>query len=339
MREGFLPTFLTKRVSISINLTKIEISEKAAGQSMPATIRRLIESDRNDIEEMSRHTWDGHDYLSAVADEWLKDPKCHFYGVEADNHIVAVGNLRLIEDGRTGWMEGLRVHLEYRGKGFAKEITRYLVKKAEHMGIHRLRYTTADENVASLKLAKMAGFSKVLEMAVLWSVNPRTVPLIQGYPAIEETSPATTYDLLKTNPDMIPHGILFYDWKALDSNLQNLQAIGKNHHFYTSLKDEKVDSVSFGYPRPEPGQTWWSFTIYANDSDGFRSQLSHNMAIALERGFRLIMGTFENRFEKTLSQMDFGSEEQGTAHMILLEKQVQSHKRQQGSDRASTHRK
>src|SRR4030067_1479977 len=96
---------------------------------MPATIRKLLSSDRDDIAEISRHIWEGNDYLLSVVDDWLKDRNCHFYGVEENSHIVAVGNLRLLEDGRTGWMEGLRVHPEQRGKGFAKEKTTHTTKK------------------------------------------------------------------------------------------------------------------------------------------------------------------------------------------------------------------
>ena len=296
---------------------------------MPAKIRKLIETDREDISEISRHVWDGNDYLPAVAEEWLKDPKCHFFGVEVDGHIVAVGNLRLIEDGQTGWMEGLRVHPEFRGKGFANEITQHLVTEAEHLGVRCLRYTTADENIASLKLAKMAGFSRLLTMTVLWIINLTTSPQIKGYTTIEKTSPARASRLLKTNPDIIPHRILIYDWKALNNKLQNLEQIGKDHHFYVALKDGKADSISFALGRLEPNQAWWSFTVYADDAKGFVAQLSNNMAIALEHGFKSITCTFETKFEKTLcSSLDFESEERGMTHLVLLEKQIQPQKLQ-----------
>jgi N-acetylglutamate synthase-like GNAT family acetyltransferase len=292
---------------------------------MSATIRKLLASDRNDINEISKQIWDGHDYLPAVADDWLKDPTCHFYGVEADGHIVAVGNLRLVEGGRTGWMEGLRVHLEYRGRGFANEITRYLVKKAEDLGVHRLRYTTSDENTASLKLAEMAGFSKLFKMSVLWSVHPKTAPTVQGNPPIQETNPAAIYTLLRTNPGIIPHGILIHEWKALDEGLQSLEEIGRKHKFYVAQRNGKLHSLSFGYPRREQEEIWWSITVYADDSQGFLSQLSCNLAMALEVGSRGIVCTFESRFEETLAKVNLESEEQSIGHLVLLEKKIQTH--------------
>ncbi len=289
---------------------------------MPSKIRRLLDSDRNDIMEISRQIWDGHDYLLCVADKWLQDQNCHFYGVEVDGHVVAVGNLRLMKDGRTGWMEGLRVHPEHRGKGLANEITQYLVRKAKRLGVQRLRYTTANRNAASLKLAKTAGFSKVLDMAVFWHLNPEQLPSIKGCPPIEKSNPAEVYSLLEANPTIIPCGVLIYDWKALDVSLQNLEEIGRTHEFSIALRRGKADSLSFGYPRPEPEQTWWSFTIYAVDLDGFLSQLSHNLATALERGFKSIVCTFETRFEKALKEVAWISEEHWRTRLVLLEKQV-----------------
>lgn len=289
---------------------------------MAVKIRKLRPSDRADLTEISRHVWEGHDYLPLVAEEWLKDKNCHFYGVVADDHVVAVGNLHLLENGRTGWMEGLRVHPDYRGKGYANEITRYLVRKGEDLGVRRLRYTTSDENTASLKLAKMAGFSRLLEMAVLWSTNLKTaLPVRDSYP-IEKTTPVRTYKLLRTNPSIVPHGILIYDWKAVDSELQNLVQIGKTHEFHVALKPGKLDSFSFGHLRQDSNKTW-SFTAYARDSEGFLAQLFYSLASALKLGCNWIMFTFDERFEEAAKQVNLQSEEQGLGHLVLLEKQIQ----------------
>jgi|GEM_PF-1353338 len=300
---------------------------------MPSKIRRLLDSDRNAIMEISRQIWDGRDYLLCVADKWLQDQNCHFYGVEVDGHVVAVGNLRLMEEGKTGWMEGLRVHPEHRGKGLANEITQYLVRKAKRLGVQRLRYTTANRNAASLKLAKMAGFSRVMEMAVFWHSNPGQLSLVKDYPPIEKLTPAEVYSLLEVNPTIIPCGILIYDWKAVDVSLQNIEEIGRTHEFSIAQRRGEMDSLSFGYPRPEPEQAWWSFTIYAVGLDGFLSQLSHNLTVALERGFKSIVCTFETRFEKGLKEVAWISEEHWRTRLVLLEKQTSSQARRNVSAR------
>jgi len=293
---------------------------------MGATIRRLRDSDRSDIVEISRHIWDGHDYLSSVVDKWLHDPNSHFYGTLVDGHVVAVGNLRLIEDGRTGWMEGLRVHPDYRGKGLANDVTRHIIREAERLGVQRLRYTTSTENVASLKIARMAGFSKVLRMAVSWLENPKWITEFGDYPPIRKRSPETICSLLEMSPRIVPHGILIYEWKALDCNCQNLEDIGKTQLFYVAVKEKRVDSFSFGYARKESDQPWWIFTAYATDSYGFLSQLSHNLAIASKHGLNSIICTFETKFEETLKGIDLKSDEHRVTHLVLLEKQMQGPK-------------
>ncbi len=234
---------------------------------------------------------------------------------------MAVANLRLLEGGRTGWMEGLRVHPDYRGKGYANEMTRFLVRKAGDLDIERLRYTAGDNNAASLRLASMAGFQRLLEKTVFWCVKPKRVPASCGYLPIEEMKPENVFELLKTNPSLVPHGVLVYDWKAVDSVPENFEEIGRDHRFFVAVKDGMLDSMSFGHSRRDLKKTW-RLTVYAGDSEGFLAQLSFNMGRALEAGAEWVMGTFGREFEEKLRQIDFGCDEQDIGHLVLLEKQL-----------------
>jgi N-acetylglutamate synthase-like GNAT family acetyltransferase len=295
---------------------------------MLVKIRKLRSSDRSDVMEISRHVWEGHDYLPGVFESWLNDENSHFYGVEVDDRVVAVANLRLLEGGRTGWMEGLRVHPDHRGKGYANEMTHFLVRKAEDLGVERLRYTTGDNNAASLKLASIAGFQRLLEKAVFWCVKPKKAPPVRGYLPLEEAKASRAFELLKTNPNLVLHGVLVYDWKALDSTPENFEEIGRDHRFFVALKNGKLDSMSLGHSRQDLEKTY-GFTVYANDSEGFLAQLSLNMTRALELGSDSVMDTFGREFEETLQQVDFGCEEQDKGHLVLVEKQLKQANRGQ----------
>jgi len=225
-------------------------------------------------------------------------------------------------------MEGLRVHPDYRGRGYASEITRYLVRKGEDLGVCRLRYTTSDENVASLRLAEMAGFSRLFEMSVLWSADPRAVPPVKGYFPIEKAAAARAYELLQAGSGIVPCGVLVFDWKAVDCELENFEEIGKTHEFYVALDEGGIDSFSFGHLRHEFSETW-SVSVYALDSVGFLAQLSYSLAKALERGCSRVMFTFDRRFEGSAKHVDLGAEEQDLGHLVLLEKQIQRADRRQ----------
>jgi RimJ/RimL family protein N-acetyltransferase len=304
---------------------KSEIRKNGAGESMSVLIRRLAESDRDQVLEISRQTWDGHDYLGTVFDVWVNDPKCDFVGVEVEGRVVAVGNLRLIEGGWTGWLEGLRVHPDFRQRGYANEITAYLVAEGERLGVRRLRYTTSDRNVESLKIAAKAGFSRVLELAVFWATGVKMVPPMRVHYVLEETGPNVLYDLLRNSVDMVPDGVLVYDWKALELSLESLEEIGKDHRFYVGLKNGKIDSLSFCHLRPDrKDQPWWSFTVYAHDSEGVLGQVSHSVRIALEGGLNKAMVTLEKRFEEVVGELEFGADEQDVSNLVMLEKKIKT---------------
>jgi len=287
---------------------------------MCAKIKRILASDRDDVLEISRHIWEGHDYLPSVINDWLRDKNSYTYGVEIDNHFVAVANLRIIENGRTGWMEGLRVHPDHRGKGFANALTEHIIQKAEELDISQLRYTTSTENQVSLKLAEKYGFAKVLEMGVFWHPSPETVPSAEEYPHVRKSNSNEVHILLKGNPHIVPHRVLIYDWKALDVTLKGLETLGKVHEFYVALRDGKLDSFSYGYPVHRSELLMWAFTIYSTDQEGFLSHLSYNINLVLERGVTAVMGTYELSFEETLHDVDWISKERWGTHLVLLER-------------------
>jgi N-acetylglutamate synthase-like GNAT family acetyltransferase len=293
---------------------------------MPVKIRRLRSSDLDDVLEISRHVWEGHDYVPLVFEQWLKDKSSYFFGVEVDGRVVAVANLHVIENKRTGWMEGLRVHPDFRGRGYASDLTRFLVQKGEDSGVDRLRYTTGENNAASLKLASNAGFSRLLDKAVFWCVKPKRAPPVRGYSPVEEAEPKRAYELLKSKPRLVPHGVLIFDWRAVDSTLENFEEIGRTHGFFVAVKDGRLDSMSFGRLREGLEKTW-GLTVYASDPMGFRAHLSFNVKRALEERADTVMCTYDRLYEGTLSQVSFGCEDQDAEHLVLLEKQIRKVKR------------
>jgi len=121
-------------------------------------IREIVEEDRRDIEEIARGTWEGEDYLAGIFDKWVGR---YFYGIEEDGKIIATGKITLLP-GKVGWMEGLRVHPSYRGRGYGKIMHEFLLEKAKSMKgegiIEFLEYSTYFTNEASIHLGLDSGF-------------------------------------------------------------------------------------------------------------------------------------------------------------------------------------
>jgi hypothetical protein len=198
-----------------------------------------------------------------------------------------------------------------------------LVAEGERLGVGRLRYTTSDRNVESLKIAAKAGFSRVLELAVFWATGVKMLPPMRVRHVLEEVRPSMLYDLLRNNVDIVPGGVLVYDWKALEFSLESLEEIGKDHRFYVGLKNGTIDSLSFCHLRPDrKDQPWWSLTVYAHDSEGVLGQVSHSVRIALKDGLNSAMITLEKRFEEVVGELEFGADEHDVSHLVMLEKKI-----------------
>ena len=285
-------------------------------------IRPLRESDKEDILEIARHTWDGHDYIPFFFDGWLKDKDSHPVGIEYNGHIIALANLRVIDDGRTGWMEALRVHPNHRGKGLATALTQYVVQLAKRIPVERIRYTTHVGNETSLHLAETVNMKRKLNLGVHWQENPTEIFWrSSGQALIEVTAHDTYQDLLSAK--LLPFNIIIYDWKALDATPEGLAKIGSIARFWIQKKDNTIASFSLGYTRDAKSGLQWGFTIYAKDTAGFLDHLSHHVNMASETGCSVIFATFETHYLDTLYSLDWvklDEEEDEEMVMTLLER-------------------
>ena len=152
------------------------------------------------IRELARHTYDGHDTLGREFDALLSDEACDPIGVEASvvlirsdaddaddaattvslrraenlvlkpgevevgrrRQVIAFENLRLIDAGRTGWIESLRVHPAFRGLGLSLRLQREQIRRAVAAAssrLERFRYSTVDANAASRHIGQRCGFA------------------------------------------------------------------------------------------------------------------------------------------------------------------------------------
>jgi hypothetical protein len=64
-------------------------------------LRILHRYDIPEILEICKTTWNGHDHLPLIINEWLEDISSHPFVLEQDNRVVGVANVRMIDDGKT----------------------------------------------------------------------------------------------------------------------------------------------------------------------------------------------------------------------------------------------
>ncbi len=120
-------------------------------------IRRARPSDKSPVLEISKKIWSGHDYLPQVWDDWLADKNARLLVATVNGKTVGVAHASF----RTpyiAWLEGVRIHEQYRGLGIAGKLNKALVEWARRRGARVARLSTGIRNHASRKHLQKIGF-------------------------------------------------------------------------------------------------------------------------------------------------------------------------------------
>jgi len=126
------------------------------------TFRRLSHDDYDDILDISKDIWQGSDYLPRLFHKWV-DSEGYFLGaVDSDkNKVVGVGKFSILYD-KSGWLEGLRVHINYRGQKIGRLISERLLEIAREYlkegKINKIAFATYIDSIESISLMKKLGF-------------------------------------------------------------------------------------------------------------------------------------------------------------------------------------
>jgi len=123
----------------------------------PVRIRKALRRDKAPILEISRKIWGGHDYLPGVWDDWLADLKARFVVATVNGRTVGCAHASL-QANYVAWLDGVRVHEQYRGLGIAGKLNHTLVQWARRKGAKVARLSTGSSNHASREHLEKIGF-------------------------------------------------------------------------------------------------------------------------------------------------------------------------------------
>lgn len=133
--------------------------------------RRITMDDYADICDISKDIWGGNDYLPFIFEKWVKAEGYFLGAIDTEkNKVIGVGKYSILHD-KSGWMEGLRVHKEYRGLKLGRHITEELIKIArkelEAGNIKRIGLGTHVSNIESVSLIKKLNFKPKQEHLII----------------------------------------------------------------------------------------------------------------------------------------------------------------------------
>lgn len=128
----------------------------------PIVCRPALPIDTPDVIELTRQIWEGEDYVPKVWAEWLAEPEGMLAVAECEGVIVGLGKLtKLSAD--DWWLEGLRVHPDFEGRGIASRLNKYLLDYWLRIGSGVIRLATGSHREPVKHLSIKMGFRTIGE--------------------------------------------------------------------------------------------------------------------------------------------------------------------------------
>jgi ribosomal protein S18 acetylase RimI-like enzyme len=193
--------------------------------------RPALAMDKAEVMEISSHIWEGGDYLPQVWDEWLADPQGMLGVAELEGRVVGVFKLTRFQE-HEWYMEGLRVHPDFRDRGVASHIQRYILETWHRMGSGMIRLVTASNNIKIHHMCEQSGFTRIAEFIpyrvdILEDITGNFTPLHQ-----DEVSHAFEF-VSNSQTHALSRGLINLGWVYANPQQKHFQeAIDEGHAWW-----------------------------------------------------------------------------------------------------------
>lgn len=188
-------------------------------------IRNAEANDKMTVLEFCKNTFSWGDYVADVWDSW--QPKGGLYVLEYDSKVVGVYNIALFE--KEAWVEGMRVHPQYRRKGFGKRMLAHAESRTQNKTI---RLVIESENHPSIKLAESMGYY-VENKWQLYSMLPE-----------KHYSSVKTVNEISQTEDMVNSSTYVDSWKWLPLDGEELHKLIEQKRVVMSIHQGKTLAIA-----------------------------------------------------------------------------------------------
>jgi GNAT superfamily N-acetyltransferase len=227
-------------------------------------LRPARPDDRPAMERICAHTWDWGDYIPEVWDEWLADDQGVLLIAELEGYVVALNKITWQPSGQI-WLEGMRVDLDYRGRGIAGRSLDFALAYAREHGARVVRLGTGDHNLPVHATVARAGMVHIGSYA-LWTAEPlprdRFQPLLLG-----PDQAAAVHAFLAGSPVLAhTHGLYNADWAWQELSSERVAQFlnvarepGHAQVLAQSAPDGRLMALAIVQFDAEDGHLWVSF--------------------------------------------------------------------------------
>jgi GNAT superfamily N-acetyltransferase len=181
--------------------------------------------DTTDVKEFSKFTWEGHDYVQYVWDEWLADPEGLLAVAEFAGHAIGLAKITLLAPGQW-WLEGFRVDPKFQGRKIGSHLHAYIEDWWLEHGDGIARLMTSSQRAQVHHLSEKFGYTKTGEVAGFLAS-----PLIEptgAFQLLQENEIPEALQFAERSPSLqLNNGLIDLGWRFVMPNPTTFQNLVK----------------------------------------------------------------------------------------------------------------
>jgi ribosomal protein S18 acetylase RimI-like enzyme len=181
LHRQYLPALAGKRLTRlrGLNLLKTSNSSRHnsyAQHGSRAAITTLIrirparKSDKDEILSFCVNTFSWGDYIDRVWDYWYAQENGRLFVAESDGEKIAMSHVAICPEGRSVWLEGIRVHPDHRRSYIATMLIAKMLEYGRQRGTLQASAIVGKTNFASQRMMEKNGF-KVVSKWLYYSIG------------------------------------------------------------------------------------------------------------------------------------------------------------------------
>ena len=212
--------------------------------------RPALPKDTPDVLELTSKIWDGHDYIPSVWADWLHDPDGLLAVAEFGGRVVGLSKLTRLSPSEW-WLEGLRVHPEYEGRGIASHLHDYLMDYWQQNGRGAIRLATASFRKPVHHLSLRSGFHKAGEYTTY--VSAAVSGLSERFTRLAAGEEAEAIDFTMRHPSPSnPNGLMGLGWQWVALSAEWIAAaVGRGNAWWWYSEKGEQGAVLLALPDDE----------------------------------------------------------------------------------------
>jgi N-acetylglutamate synthase-like GNAT family acetyltransferase len=201
--------------------------------------RKAQIDDKKYITEISNATWGGNDYLKNIFEKWMHEKNSDFSVLEEDGKVIGTIKLTYLQD-KEYWLEGLRIHPDYQGRGYAKYLTVEYLKKIKNFDFNLVGMATFYTS-KSVDIVKKYGFKLLNSLKIYRIEEKKNVNNIQNYELAKD--PKEVIFILNSEQLKKRNGYFTFDWTAIKASRNLIKKLVEREEVFIRKVDGNIVSL------------------------------------------------------------------------------------------------